>query len=178
MMKSGAHIRKCEPKDLSQLLRFALKTFLATYEHLNDPADFQNYVNKSFTEAHFKSEMANAGSDFYFLELDSNVIGYFKLNVSPHQTDLNDPLSIEVERVYVDMAYHGLSYGKMLFGFILNEAKMLQKEYLWLGVWEKNELAIAFYKKIGFVKFAEHPFKMGTAKQKDYLMRLDLTLPE
>lgn len=178
MIKPGTHIRKCQPQDLPQLLEFALTTFLTTYEHLNDPVDFQNYVSKSFTLAKFQSEMTSTGSAFYFLELDSKVIGYIKLNEAPYQSGINDPLSIEVERAYIAPQYHSLGYGKMLFDFILNKAKALRKEYIWLGVWEMNEMAIAFYKKLGFVKFAEHPFKMGSANQKDYLMCWDLTLPK
>jgi len=97
-MNAGAKIRKCLPEDLPQLLGFALKTFLATYEHLNDPIDFQKYISKAFTKTQFKKEMVSPGSDFYFLVLEETVIGYIKLNLPPDQTDINDPKSIEVER--------------------------------------------------------------------------------
>ena len=32
------------------------------------------------------------------------------------------------------------------------------KKKIWLGVWEKNENAIAFYKKMGFVQTGVHSF--------------------
>ena len=44
-------------------------------------------------------------------------------------------------------------------------------EVLWLGVWEHNEKALNFYKKMGFVIFDEHIFKLGDDEQRDYLMR-------
>ena len=120
--------------------------------------------------------MTHKGSSFYFLELEGQIIGYIKLNLTPFQSDINDPKSLELERAYVDLNYHGLGYGKMLFDFIIEQAKSHQIEYIWLGVWERNAKAIAFYKQLGFYKFSEHPFKLGTAQQKDHLMRYDLPL--
>ena len=43
-----------------------------------------------------------------------------------------------------------------------------------LYVWEKNEKALAFYKKHGFHKIGEHSFVIGSDIQTDHLMRLDL----
>ena len=176
-MKTGsAIIRKCEKKDLTQLCAFALKTFKDTFEKDNDPKDFNAYIEKAITEEKLGQEMAYEGSSFYFLELDGRVIGYIKLNFAPFQSDINDPKSLELERAYVDMKFHGLGYGKMLFDFIVAQANSHKIEYIWLGVWERNAKAIAFYEQLGFYKFAEHPFKLGTAKQKDHLMRCDLPL--
>lgn len=45
-----------------------------------------------------------------------------------------------------------------------------QKRKLWLGVWEKNEKAIEFYKKLGFVQTGTHSFYMGDEEQIDYIM--------
>tara|TARA_R110000796_G_scaffold252645_2_gene390226 strand:- start:87355 stop:87888 length:534 start_codon:yes stop_codon:yes gene_type:complete len=176
-MRTGAAIiRKCEAKDLTQLTQFALKTFKDTFEKDNDPKDFKAYIEKAITEEKLGQEMTHKGSSFYFLELEKQIIGYIKLNLTPFQSDINDPKSLELERAYVDLNYHGLGYGKMLFDFIIEQAKSHQIEYIWLGVWERNAKAIAFYKQLGFYKFSEHPFKLGTAQQKDHLMRYDLPL--
>lgn len=176
-MKTGvAVIRKCEKKDITQLWAFALKTFKDTFEKDNDPKDFKAYITKAITEERLAQEMSHEGSSFYFLELDNRVIGYIKLNLAPFQSDINDSKSLEIERAYVDLDFHGQGYGKMLFDFITELAKSHKIDYLWLGVWEKNQKAIAFYKQLGFIKFAEHPFKLGTAQQKDHLMRCDLPL--
>ena len=48
------------------------------------------------------------------------------------------------------------------------------KTYLWLGVWEKNDKAISFYKKNGFYEFGKHTFIIGEDKQTDFVMRKDL----
>jgi ribosomal protein S18 acetylase RimI-like enzyme len=40
----------------------------------------------------------------------------------------------------------------------------------WLGVWERNTKAIAFYKKFGFHEVGEHVFPLGTDAQRDIVM--------
>ena len=42
---------------------------------------------------------------------------------------------------------------------------------IWLGVWEENNKAIAFYKRHGFEVFGSHPFKLGGDLQRDLLMK-------
>jgi ribosomal protein S18 acetylase RimI-like enzyme len=41
---------------------------------------------------------------------------------------------------------------------------------LWLGVWERNTRAQAFYRKFGFVDVGSHTFMLGTDVQTDRLM--------
>ena len=41
---------------------------------------------------------------------------------------------------------------------------------LWLGVWERNERAKAFYRKGGFVDVGAHVFMVGTDAQTDRIM--------
>ena len=149
-------------------------TFIETFADSNDPVDFDAYVAKAFTKAQMAKELAEPASDFFLIYVDETVAGYLKLNRPPAQTDIQDPKSLEIERIYVKGAFHGQGLGKLLFEKAMEVARMHQIEYLWLGVWEKNEKALKFYRDRGFYKFAEHPFKLGGDLQTDDLMRLDL----
>lgn len=44
------------------------------------------------------------------------------------------------------------------------------KKKIWLGVWEKNENALAFYKSRGFVQTRTHSFYMGEEEPIDFIM--------
>ena len=46
---------------------------------------------------------------------------------------------------------------------------------VWLGVWEHNARAIAFYHKHGFEDVGSHEFVLGTDHQIDRLMARPLT---
>lgn len=50
------------------------------------------------------------------------------------------------------------------------EIKARGSDVVWLGVWERNARAIAFYKKYGFVERGEHVFLLGHDRQRDIVM--------
>lgn len=50
-------------------------------------------------------------------------------------------------------------------------ARSLGARTVWLGVWEHNSRAIAFYRRNGFEEFGEHLFMPGSDEQRDVLMR-------
>jgi ribosomal protein S18 acetylase RimI-like enzyme len=64
--------------------------------------------------------------------------------------------------------------GQLLFDRAVEIAKQKSAIYMWLGVWEKNHQALAFYKKNGFVPFDKHIFKLGNDEQTDIMMKLEL----
>jgi ribosomal protein S18 acetylase RimI-like enzyme len=41
---------------------------------------------------------------------------------------------------------------------------------IWLGVWERNLKAIAFYRKCGFQIVGDHPFVLGRELQRDLIL--------
>ena len=56
----------------------------------------------------------------------------------------------------------------------INVAREKGKEVVWLGVWERNQRAIDFYKSWGFEKFGECDFLRGDDLQHDWLMKKQL----
>jgi ribosomal protein S18 acetylase RimI-like enzyme len=74
----------------------------------------------------------------------------------------------------VDAKFQGKGLGRALIEHAIKIAWEKKKTYIWLGVWEKNEKALAFYQKHRFYKIGTHPFFMGDDEQTDYIMRKDL----
>ncbi len=71
--------------------------------------------------------------------------------------------------------YQRMGLGQLIIDKAIKIAEEAQKSRIWLGVWEKNEKAIAFYKKMGFVISGTHPFYIGEERQTDFIMTLDLS---
>jgi diamine N-acetyltransferase len=57
---------------------------------------------------------------------------------------------------------------------VVGEARTRGAQTLWLGVWERNARAIAFYRKRGFQDVGRHQFLVGTDRQTDRLMVLPI----
>ena len=189
------NIRLVEPFELETLLSVTRQTFVDTYEHLNDPVDFQAYLSQNFTleklESDFKTvqnDQNTAGgfvNNYYFIETDK-IIGYFKINVNKSPLESDTPIiyqsnfdyktlkGIEIERIYVMKEMKGQGIGRFMIEKTIEIAKINGFDYVWLGVWADNPAAIAFYQKMGFTVFGEHIFMMGNDAQKDLLMMIEV----
>lgn len=173
MISPQPTIRKATLRDLGDLLHMARTGFLQAFTAGNKPENVTAYLKEAFTLEQFEKEMAASASTFFLAEKEGEIIGYVKVNQVPAQTDVHDPESLEIARLYVLEDFLGLGLGKELLDTAINFAKQNGKKYLWLGVWEHNVRAIRFYEKNGLRIFGSHPFPFGDEIQTDFLMRID-----
>ena len=78
--------------------------------------------------------------------------------------------AIEIQRVYVDAAWHGQGVAQSLMRALLEAATAAGADVAWLGVWELNPRAIAFYSKSGFRVVGSHVFVVGSDPQNDLIL--------
>jgi ribosomal protein S18 acetylase RimI-like enzyme len=57
---------------------------------------------------------------------------------------------------------------------VANAAQQLGARTLWLGVWERNPRALAFYRKSGFQDVGTQSFMVGEDRQTDRVMTRSL----
>jgi ribosomal protein S18 acetylase RimI-like enzyme len=164
-------IRQCTTSDLDTLQKIAYETFDESFRDMNTTETMEKYLSESFNKEKILTELSNPASKFYFLYADNKLTGYLKINEAPAQTDKNNFDSIEIERIYVRKEFKGKGLGKNLMNHAIQLAKEMKKNFIWLGVWEKNLNAIAFYKKMGFREKGKHSFQMGEELQTDLIMK-------
>lgn len=164
-------VRKIDDKDLEILREISIKTFTETFADVNSEEDMQQYISESLNEEKLLSEIQNQNSEFYFAEDKGKILGYLKLNFRDAQTESFPHDYIEIERIYVIKEFLGKKVGKILFDKVIERACEINADGIWLGVWEKNERAIAFYEKNGFEIVGKHDFVLGEDLQTDLLMR-------
>lgn len=167
-------IRKLSLEDLPLLQEISRQTFCETFADVNTEEDMNRYLSDSFNEDRLHDELLNLGSAFYFAEVDGQVAGYLKVNFGDTQTDIQDRNALELERIYVLKSFLGKRIGQMLLDKTLQIARDARLDYVWLGVWEHNHRARKFYRKNGFVEFGSHDFWLGSDKQTDLMMRLEI----
>ncbi len=170
----GLLIRQCALDDIHVLRDISYRTFSETFSDMNTFDDMKAYLDKAFELDKLRAELLNENSSFYFLYSDGAPAGYLKLNEVPAQTDIQDKQSLEIERIYVSKEFQGKGLGSCLMDKAISIAVLRRKKYVWLGVWEKNEKALRFYKKNGFYRIGAHSFFIGNDKQTDYIMRKDI----
>ncbi len=173
-MDSDILFKRVLLKDASTLLQIAASTFRNGFAHLNNPEDFEAYMNEAFSFERTQQELATDGSAFYFAIMNKEVVGYIKLNHGQAQTDIQSEPGMELQRIYVVAKHQGKKIGEYLLEQAITIAKSGHFPYLWLGVWEKNAGAIRFYQRHGFEQFGHHTFLLGNDAQTDILMKLPL----
>jgi diamine N-acetyltransferase len=165
------NIKRVKPSELHVLLQYSKKTFYEFFAHLNDPVHFETYVAVAFKPENMLSQLNNPDSEFYFAVIEDNVAGYIKLNINDAQNEFRDENGLELERIYVSGEYHGKHIGRQLLNFAIERGRQLQKDFIWLGVWEHNQKAIGFYRAHGFEFCGNHDFMLGDDRQTDMLMK-------
>ncbi|MDZ5671012.1 MULTISPECIES: GNAT family N-acetyltransferase [Bacillus] len=171
----SVNIKKCSREDLQILQQLSIETFNDTFKDQNSPENMKAYLERAFNTKQLEKELSNMSSEFFFVYFDHEVAGYVKVNIDDAQSEEMGAESLEIERIYVKNNFQKHGLGKHLLNKAIEIALERNKKNIWLGVWEKNENAIAFYKKRGFVQTGAHSFYMGDEEQTDLIMTKTLT---
>lgn len=169
------HITGIEEKDLDALRAVSIQSFTETFSEHNTEDDMRKYVSENLSHERLLRELQTKGSHFYMMRQGDEPAGYLKLNEAPAQTMAGKPGTLEIERIYILKAFHGKQLGKLLLQYAIDKATEKGYVKIWLGVWERNTKAIAFYERNAFVKTGSHDFVLGDDVQTDYVMELTLT---
>ncbi|MGE6487126.1 GNAT family N-acetyltransferase [Paenisporosarcina sp. NPDC076898] len=167
-------IKKCLLEDLRELQKISVETFTETFKDQNSPEHLNAYLERAYNLDKLEQELINRNSQFFFVYLNQEVAGYLKVNTDEAQSEAMGADSLEVERIYIKKKFQKHGLGKQLLNKSLEIALNQKKKKIWLGVWEENENAIAFYQKKGFVQTGAHSFYMGDDEQVDLIMTKSL----
>jgi ribosomal protein S18 acetylase RimI-like enzyme len=167
-------IKKCTLEDLPTLQQISVETFNETFKHQNSSDNMKVYLDRAFSLNQLQKELTASSSEFFFISCDTEVAGYLKINADAAQSENAGDESLEVERIYIRNKFQNRGLGKHLINKAIEAAVVQNKKKIWLGVWEHNANAIAFYKKLGFVHTGAHSFYLGEDEQIDLIMTLTL----
>ncbi|MEO1771740.1 MULTISPECIES: GNAT family N-acetyltransferase [Enterococcus] len=156
--------------EVKKLQKLSLQTFNDTFSAQNTPENMEAYVSEAFQLTKLAAELQRPDSTFFFIYTEDQLAGYLKVNIDQAQTEDIAENALEIERIYVDKAFKGQGLGKRLIAKAITIAQEKNKSSVWLGVWEKNEPALGFYKKLGFQQVTSHSFWMGDDEQTDLIM--------
>jgi ribosomal protein S18 acetylase RimI-like enzyme len=169
-MMQAYEIKKVTIADIQDLQQISRETFSETFGSQNSTENMEKFLNKAYAEEKLRSEIENKNSNFYFLIVNNKVAGYLKVNEGHAQTEQVVPNALEVERIYLKQAFQHQGLGLVLIKLAEKIAKEKEKDNMWLGVWEKNYQAQAFYEKDGFKRVSQHTFVVGEDPQTDLIL--------
>jgi GNAT superfamily N-acetyltransferase len=163
-------IRRGSVEDAALLSELGARTFAETFAAENTPEDMATYIETSFNVERVTAELQDPASVFLIAEVDGRAAGYAKLHDGEPAAGVAGAKPIELVRLYVSREWLGRGIGGQLMRSCIDEARQAGHETIWLGVWERNPRAQAFYRKWNFRTVGEHIFQLGADPQRDLLM--------
>jgi diamine N-acetyltransferase len=163
-------IRKGLECDAPALAAFAARTFEETFGADNRPADMQDHLSRAFGIARQTRELLDPNMVTLLTHQGEVLIAFAQVQCKEPPPCVIAARPIELHRFYVDRPAHGRGIAHQLMNAVHNVARSLGGEHLWLGVWERNPRAIAFYKKSGFADCGSTVFYVGEDPQIDRVM--------
>jgi len=160
--------------EIKRLMEISEETFRDTFAYTTSEENMDVFVEEAYNFYQLKDEIANRNSLFFFVYRGDDVLGYMKLNINKAQTERVAEDALEIERIYIRKPYFRQGIGKALYEKAVEMAAILSKTIIWLGVYEHNENAKAFYRVLGFKKIGAHSFYVGDDKQTDLIMSKSL----
>ena len=172
IIENQVEIRYAAGQDAEFLASFGRRTFHAAFaaEPGNSPADMAKYEDEAFSVNILSEELADPKAVFLIAEIQRKAIGYAKLLLDSREPEIRAENTVELVRLYAATEFIGKGIGAALMRACLDEAAKWKRETIWLGVWEHNLRAQAFYRKWNFQKVGSHIFQLGADAQIDILM--------
>lgn len=170
-MTASVAIRLATLSDAIALTDLSIETFYDTFSDSTSAEDMTAYLAAAFSVAQLQAELSDPRSTFWLAEAGDRLVGYAKLRQKrsvPDAIDGHSPL--ELQRLYVRRNCLRQGVGSALMQACLDAAKSASHQTLWLGVWERNDRAQAFYQRWGFERVGQQEFAMGVEVQTDWLM--------
>ena len=173
-MKPEVEIRRASYSDAEVLAELGASTFAETFAAENTPEDMNAYLAQAFTTARLISELADPRATFLLASVEGEAAGYAKIYQGEPPACVTGESPMELARLYVAQKWLGSGVGRALMQRCVDEARRAGARVMWLGVWERNLRAQAFYRKWGFTAVGEQVFQLGADTQTDWVMQCPL----
>jgi ribosomal protein S18 acetylase RimI-like enzyme len=162
--------RRASVADAAALAAFAARSFTQTYAAHNTPEDMRQYLAFAYGSEQQTREIVDPAMITVLASSGSEIVGYAQLRRKAAPACVPQDAPVEIYRFYVDAAAHGTGVAQQLMAAAVSAARDLDGRHLWLGVWERNGRARAFYEKSGFADVGTQFFELGSDRQTDRVL--------
>jgi len=164
--------RNATAADAEALAELGARTFIHTFGHLYQPSDLEIFL-QNHSPVNWEKELNDPAFEVRIAEIDGRMIGYVKLG-PPHLPFEPRGEAAELRQLYVVEEAKGQGIAHELIRWVINRARDLRADFLYLSVFTDNHRARRFYEKYGFEPEGTYAFMVGNHADEDIVMRLKL----
>lgn len=164
-------LRRAVADDAGALAEFGARTFAETFGAENTRENLTLHLQSAWHPDLQRAEILDAALETILAhDVGGTLAGFAQLRAGHAPACVSTVKAIELLRFYVDKPWQGRGLARALMTEVEARARARGARELWLGVWERNPRAQAFYAKCGFAKVGTQIFVVGTDPQTDHVM--------
>jgi len=160
-MPTSPHIRSATTADAPTLAAFAGQAFTDTYRGLDDAQEIADYVAEHFQPEVVEAVIRDPACTTLLAWVGERLAGYAILRAAPAPNCVTGPAPLELWRIYLGEGFIGQGLGARLMAAVHAQARRQGARTLWLGVYDRNVRAVAFYERFGFARVGGKEFLFG-----------------
>jgi GNAT superfamily N-acetyltransferase len=170
----GIEIRAAVLADAATLTELGARTFRDSFAADNSPEDMEAFLASHYRPELQAAELKDPRNLYLLAEVSGVPAGFALLRDGPREPGVPGERPVNLSRLYVDRPFLGARVGAALMLRCLEEGRSRGHDALWLGVWEHNVRARAFYARWDFTEVGEMRFLLGSDVQRDFVLALKL----
>jgi ribosomal protein S18 acetylase RimI-like enzyme len=151
----GIIIRPWQKSDLESIRRITWQSWISAYSSFIPESDLRSHLDTYYTETSLLSMIRNPLMQGFVAEAEGTIGAYARLFLDPDENRLY------VSSLYLLPDFQGKDIARRLLEESEGFAAGKGLSQIWIGVMVKNQQALVFYRKAGFLFVREEPFTMG-----------------
>ncbi|MGM9483545.1 GNAT family N-acetyltransferase [Roseateles sp. NT4] len=160
-MNTSPQIRFATPEDAAGLAAFGAQAFTDTYRDISEAQEIADYVAEHFQPEVMVAVIQDRDCAVLLAWLDDQLAGYAIVKNEAPPACVTGPAPLKLWRIYLGEGFIGRGLGAALMQAVHAEARRRGARTLWLGVYDRNVRAVAFYERFGFAKVGGQEFLFG-----------------
>ena len=171
-------IRPATLADVDVLCHLGAATFRETYRTLSDPREVDEYADEHFTADKVAAWFKRPCARTLLAHRGDSPVGYAHVRSAKVPACVADRKAVELSRLYLLASAQGAGVGGALIAAAIAEAVALGGKTVWLGAYDRNVKALAFYARRGFVQVGTHEFEFAGQVYADPVLTRRVTEPD
>jgi diamine N-acetyltransferase len=168
--------RSAVADDADALSLLGQATFLATFAFDHPGKPLIRFLQDLHSPEYYAAKLINTDIDIIIGETPLGApVGYAVL-CPPEHSEFQQPGDWELKRIYLLGPWQGGGNGTALLQLAIDAALKRQAKRLLLAVYQKNDRAVDFYKRHGFLRIGDTVFMVDDVEFHDMLLARDLTM--
>lgn len=163
-------LREATLEDVRALTALMRETFEETFTHY-PPDELQAYLAETYSEARTREGLAAPTRKTWVVEEDGALLAYAVAGDADLPIEGLEKRAGQLHRLYVRKSLVGAGVGRMLMDTALAWLEAQQRSPIYIGVWEHNDRALAFYRRYGFAPVGDYPYPVGSTIDRELILR-------